>query len=114
MIPRRRLHNAMRILAVAGLAVGFAVTAVAADVVILKDGFVLQGTVRKETTSIHDPASGKIRWLVSSIREQPSDALTLVTGSGRIQTQDGNWRKFTFNCSYDNRSGRAKRASAKF
>ena len=60
MIPRRRLHNAMRILAVAGLAVGFAVTAVAADVVILKDGFVLQGTVRKETTSIHDPASGKI------------------------------------------------------
>ena len=75
MIPRRRLHNAMRILAVAGLAVGFAVTAVAADVVILKDGFVLQGTVRKETTSIHDPASGKI--------------FPMIKGSGFDMVDDG-------------------------
>ena len=75
--------------------------------------YVCKRAVAKRIHNDH-PASGKIRWLVSSIREQPSDALTLVTGSGRIQTQDGNWRKFTFNCSYDNRSGRAKRTSAKF
>jgi hypothetical protein len=75
--------------------------------------YVCKRAVAKRIHKDH-PASGRIRWLVSSIREQPSDALTLVTGSGRIQTQDGNWRKFTFNCTYDNRSGRAKRASAKF
>ncbi len=39
--------------------VGVALTAGAAEVVILKDGFIIQGNVRKEVTSINDPASGK-------------------------------------------------------
>ena len=43
-----------------GLLVGLAVSVEAAEVVILKDGFVIQGTVIKEQTSISDPASGKI------------------------------------------------------
>ncbi len=48
-----------RLAAVAGLLVGFAFTAGAAEVVILKDGFVIQGNVRKEVTSINDKATGK-------------------------------------------------------
>jgi hypothetical protein len=43
-----------------GLLAGLAVSAEAAEVVILKDGFVIQGVVTKETTSINDPATGKI------------------------------------------------------
>jgi hypothetical protein len=43
-----------------GLLVGLAVSADGAEVVILKDGFVIQGTVTKEMTSINDPATGKI------------------------------------------------------
>ena len=43
-----------------GLLAGLVVSAEAAEVVILKDGFVIQGTVTKETTSINDPATGKI------------------------------------------------------
>jgi len=38
---------------------GMAISARGAEVVILKDGFVIQGTLVKETTSISDPASGK-------------------------------------------------------
>jgi hypothetical protein len=66
---------------------------------------------------IHDshPASGKIRWLVSSIAERRvSNQQTAVTGAGRIQTQYGDWRKFTFSCTYDHRTGRASRAGATF
>lgn len=44
--------------AAAGLAVILALTAAGAEVVILKDGFVLQGTVIKEKTSITDPTTG--------------------------------------------------------
>ena len=72
---------------------------------------------RAVARKIHDahPASGKIRWLVSSINEQPaSGRQTLVTGKGRIQTRDGTWRRFTFSCTYDDRSGRAVRANARF
>jgi pimeloyl-ACP methyl ester carboxylesterase len=47
-----------RIVAIAGLLTGLALTATAAEVVILKDGFVIQGNVRKEVTTISDPASG--------------------------------------------------------
>ena len=43
-----------------GLLAGIAVSATAAEVVILKDGFVIQGNVSKEMTSINDPASGKV------------------------------------------------------
>jgi len=47
--------------AAGGLFVGLAVafSAGAAETVILKDGFVIQGNVRKEVTSINDPATGK-------------------------------------------------------
>jgi pimeloyl-ACP methyl ester carboxylesterase len=48
-----------RLAIVAGLLAGFAVAAAGAEVVILKDGFVIQGNVRKEVTSIHDPTAGK-------------------------------------------------------
>ena len=66
---------------------------------------------------IHDahPASGKIRWLVRSIAEQRvASQQTAVTGAGRIQTRDGDWRRFSFSCSYDHRSGRATRVGAAF
>lgn len=48
----------LRAVAVAGLVLA-AVTSAAADVVILKDGFVIQGNVRKEMETIRDPASGR-------------------------------------------------------
>ena len=66
---------------------------------------------------IHDahPASGKIRWSVPGLNEQPAgNGQTHVTGRGRIQTQYGDWRRFSFSCTYDARSGRATRANAKF
>ena len=56
--PLARLASP-RLAAAAGLLVGFALTADAAEVVILKDGFVIQGNVRKEVTSINDKATGK-------------------------------------------------------
>lgn len=66
---------------------------------------------------IHDdyPASGKIRWSVPDLREQPmGNGQTAVTGRGRIQTQYGDWRRFSFSCTYDARSNRVTRANAKF
>ncbi|HSQ55559.1 MAG TPA: hypothetical protein VLM40_07420 [Gemmata sp.] len=58
--PSRRL-NLARAAAFAGLfgSVAIELPAGAADVVILKDGFVIQGTVRKEQTTISDKATGK-------------------------------------------------------
>lgn len=55
---RNRLTRAWFV-SVAGLCIGLALSAGAAEVVILKDGFVIQGNVRKEYTSINDPATGK-------------------------------------------------------
>ncbi len=58
--PRRaRLFPART--AALGLFVGLSVafTAAAAETIILKDGFVIQGNIRKEVTSINDPATGK-------------------------------------------------------
>jgi hypothetical protein len=66
---------------------------------------------------IHDdhPASGKIRWSVPGLREQAiGNGQTIVTGRGRIQTRYGDWRRFTFSCTYDARRNRATRANAKF
>lgn len=66
---------------------------------------------------IHDdhPASGKIRWSVPDLREQATgNGQTNVTGRGRIQTRHGDWRRFTFSCTYDGRSGRATRTATKF
>lgn len=66
---------------------------------------------------IHDahPASGKIRWSVPGLSERPvGNGQTHVSGNGRIQTRHGDWRRFTFTCTYDGRSGRATQASAKF
>lgn len=54
--PRRTLA---RVAAAAVLAVGCALGTAAADVVILKDGFVIQGKVHKETERIVDKASGQ-------------------------------------------------------
>lgn len=49
-----------RVAALAGLLAGLAVSAAAAaDTVILKDGFVIQGNIRKEVTTINDPATGR-------------------------------------------------------
>lgn len=48
-----------RFAAAVALFAALAWTASAAEVVILKDGFVIQGNVRKEVTSINDKASGK-------------------------------------------------------
>jgi hypothetical protein len=61
------------------------------------------------------PASGKIRWLVASMKEQAAGShTTIVTGRGRIQTRDGTWRKFSFRCDYDARTGKASNVRAKF
>src|SRR6476661_7747674 len=60
MTVTRFLRFGSRIAAIAGLLTGIALSAVAAEVVILKDGFVIQGNVTKEMTSINDPASGKV------------------------------------------------------
>lgn len=49
----------IRIVAAAGLLTAVSLSAFGADVVILKDGFVIQGNVRKEMTSVNDPATGK-------------------------------------------------------
>ncbi|VTR94943.1 Uncharacterized protein OS=Planctomyces maris DSM 8797 GN=PM8797T_05990 PE=4 SV=1: Abhydrolase_6 [Gemmata massiliana] len=54
------------------LFLGCASIAVPADVVVLKDGFVIQGDVRKETTSVVDKASGR------SIPIVKADGLDLI------------------------------------
>jgi pimeloyl-ACP methyl ester carboxylesterase len=63
MIPTRRNRLfSPRTAALAGLLAGtaLAMTAGAAEVVILKDGFLIQGNVRKEHASVVDPATGKV------------------------------------------------------
>src|SRR5436305_11502812 len=56
--PRTRRPLA-RASAAAVLFAAFALGTAAADVVILKDGFVIQGKVRKEMETVTDKASGK-------------------------------------------------------
>jgi pimeloyl-ACP methyl ester carboxylesterase len=56
--PRSR-RPVVRAAAAATLLVGCALGTAGADVVVLKDGFVIQGTVRKETEKIVDKASGQ-------------------------------------------------------
>lgn len=60
--PRRASPSRPRIAAAVGLlaGLGLSLTAGAAETVILKDGFVIQGTIRKETAAIQDPATGKM------------------------------------------------------
>jgi len=53
--PRRLPRAAF---ALAGVAAAVLVATAPADVVILKDGFVIQGNVRKEMESVRDPATG--------------------------------------------------------
>jgi hypothetical protein len=60
MITRRRPSIQRGLVAGVGLLAGLAISARGAEVVILKDGFVIQGNVTKEMTSINDPATGKI------------------------------------------------------
>ena len=48
-----------RLTLAAALFAGCAIAAIGADVVILKDGFVVQGNVRKETIVVYDKASGR-------------------------------------------------------
>ena len=55
-----------RIVATAVLFSGLALSLQGAEVVILKDGFVIQGNVRKEITSINDKATGKTFPIVKS------------------------------------------------
>ena len=76
--------------------------------------YVCKRAVAKQIHDAH-PASGKIRWLVRSLAEQRvGNRQTAVTGAGRIQTRAGDWRRFSFSCSYDERSGRATRTRATF
>jgi hypothetical protein len=58
--PRRARPPVFRTAAVAGFLTGLAATLSAAgpETVVLKDGFVIQGNVSKEVTSISDPATG--------------------------------------------------------
>jgi hypothetical protein len=58
-LPRVRFSRARMIVTGLFFGVAFALAAPAADTVIMKDGFVVQGNVRKEVTSINDPATGK-------------------------------------------------------
>jgi len=59
MTPTRVFSALLKFAAVAGLLVGLTLVATSAEVVILKDGFVIQGNVKKETTVLTDPATGK-------------------------------------------------------
>lgn len=100
--------------AVRGVRVDVASAASAAGGAPLTPAYVCKRAVARR---IHDdhPASGKIRWSVPALREQPlGTGETAVTGRGRIQTQYGDWRRFSFSCTYDARRGRATRATAKF
>ena len=62
---RHRRHSSrlrwflFRSSAAAGLLAAGLVATAPADVVIMKDGFVIQGNVKRETESIRDPASGQ-------------------------------------------------------
>lgn len=57
--PRRTHRYLSRAFLLAGLGLVAAVASAPADVVILKDGFVIQGTVRKELETVRDPATGR-------------------------------------------------------
>jgi hypothetical protein len=72
---------------------------------------------RAVSARVHDdhPAAGRIRWLVSSLAQTPAPHhQTVVSGAARIRTRDGEWRRFTFSCAIDDRSGRATRIRADF
>ncbi|MBA4187508.1 MAG: hypothetical protein C0467_05760 [Planctomycetaceae bacterium] len=59
-VPQRnRLRTGRTVAAGLILGLSLALTGAAAETIILKDGFVIQGNVRKEVTSINDPATGK-------------------------------------------------------
>jgi hypothetical protein len=61
MTPTRSRVRSIRLVVGAGLAFGLGLAAApAAEVVILKDGFALQGNVSKESTVIRDAPSGKL------------------------------------------------------
>jgi hypothetical protein len=59
MTPTRFSFKMLRFALFTGLFVGLILAATSAEVIILKDGFVIQGTVRKETTVMTDPATGR-------------------------------------------------------
>ncbi|HEV3383572.1 MAG TPA: PHB depolymerase family esterase, partial [Gemmata sp.] len=59
MTPTRFFFVLLKFAFVFGLFAGLALSATSAEVVILKDGFVIQGTERKETTVMTDPATGR-------------------------------------------------------
>src|SRR5438094_382966 len=67
----------VRASAVAALVVGCAVTSLPADVVVLKDGFVIQGKVRKETESVKDP-TGPLTLLKASGFDLVDDGARIV------------------------------------
>lgn len=56
--PRSRLFP-RRVLAATGLLLAGLVATAPADVVIMKDGFIIQGNVRKEMETVHDKATGQ-------------------------------------------------------
>ena len=64
-----------RLTLAAALIAGCAVAVPGADVVILKDGFVVQGNVRKETETVIDKASGR--------------AIPIVKGNGFDMIDEG-------------------------
>lgn len=70
--PRTRLPLALALFAGCGAAVA------AADVVILKDGFVVQGHVHKETTMVFDKASG------TSVRIAKADGLDMIDDGAKV------------------------------
>jgi hypothetical protein len=57
--PHRARPLFARVAAAAGLALAAGVATAPADVVIFKDGFSVQGNVRKEMESFRDPATGQ-------------------------------------------------------
>jgi hypothetical protein len=64
--PTRSRRPAARLLLTAALFAGCALGAVRGEVVILKDGFVMQGDLRKEKEPLLDPATGKLVPLVKA------------------------------------------------
>lgn len=92
----------------------FAIAAAGGGSTQYSPAYVCKRAVAKRIHDAH-PASGKIRWSVPGLSERPTgNGQTHVSGNGRIQTQHGDWRRFTFTCTYDGRSGRATQAAAKF
>ncbi len=59
MTPTRSCFFWLKLSAVGGLLVGLAITATSAEVVILKDGFVIQGNPTKEMAVMTDPSTGR-------------------------------------------------------